>query len=117
MKIIVGYPRNPYKAVIFALSPASPQRRAGDQWKAHAHFRPRNVVKIVAFQPKLGICVTSTSDISTKPTPLCSPSSPPSNEPNCIAVGAPQLEIAYLHMLFILQLTCTASSAGQLGYK
>ncbi len=55
--------------------------------------------------------------LSTKQIPLCSPSSLPSNGPNPAFLVPLLAELAYLCMLFILQLTSTASSAGQLKHK
>ncbi len=53
-------------------------------------------------------CVSIMENISTKLTPLCSPSSPISNRPNSISLAASLLTLAYQAMLFISQLMCTA---------
>ena len=46
--------------------------------------------------------VTNIYDISTKPTPMCSPLPPPWGEANCVFLGPRFLELAYLAMLFII---------------
>ncbi len=59
-------------------------------------------------------CVKNVVNISTKPTPSSLPSLPPQNDPNSGALALLLTHFAYLDMLFILQLDCTA---GRLGYK
>ena len=60
-------------------------------------------------------CIVNISDISTKPSPLCSPSSPPSSEPNSCSSSPVLTELVFMTMLFILQLT--HSSVRQLKNK
>ena len=67
----------------------------------------------IALQRKTSSCITDVADISSKPTPLCSPSLLPSLESNSISIASLLKELAYLAMLFILRMTCIARSAGQ----
>ena len=60
--------------------------------------------------------IPNISNIFTDPTPLCSSSSPPSNELN-FASTPPWLAIFYVAMLFIPSLARIASSAEQLRNK
>ena len=56
-------------------------------------------------------------DIVRKPTPLCSAYSLRSGEPNSISSAPIFLELAYMAMSFILQLTHTAGTVRQLKNK
>ena len=62
-----------------------------------------------AMPLKNSSCVANIWGISTKPTKLCWQSSPLLNEPNFISLPQLYLELAYLFILFILQLACCAS--------
>ena len=53
-------------------------------------------------------------DISTKPTPMCLPSYPPSNKPHSTILTPLSAEFIYLCKLFILQWTHTTGSVDQL---
>ncbi len=55
------------------------------------------------------ICAKNMINIATKPTPLCSPSSPLWNEPHFTVLAPLSLNVAYLTVLFILRLTKTHS--------
>ena len=58
-------------------------------------------------------CATNVADNYTEPTPLCSSSSPSSNEPNQNnSVASLWAELDYLVMPFILQLACPVKYAN-----
>ena len=58
-------------------------------------------------------CITNILDVSAKPTPLYSPSSPPLCGPNTITNSSNMYcRVSLLAMLFILQLTHTARSCN-----
>ena len=73
--------------------------------------------QIILLQRKKAICIANNLHISTNPTPLCSPSFLASNEFNSISLAPLLAELAYLIMLFILQLMHTAGSVRQLKNK
>ena len=58
---------------------------------------------------KIASCIANILEFSINPTPMCSPSSPPSSKPISIHVAPLLRELVCLAMLFILQLTHTAS--------
>ena len=49
------------------------------------------------------LCIANILDISAKPIPLCSASSPPSRGPNYISLAPLLLKLTYFAMLFIFQ--------------
>ena len=71
-------------------------------------------VKWICLKDKNVSYVKNNSAISLKLMPWCSPSSPPSYEPNFMFLAPLLAELAYLAMLFILQQTHTKSSVYQL---
>ena len=56
-------------------------------------------------------------DVSTKPVPLCSASSPPMNRPTLISPALVLLELAEVPMFFIFQATDTAGNVPYLKNK
>ncbi len=69
-----------------------------------------NIHQIMPFQKKNSPYVTIFFSISTKLTPECPSSSPPLCKPKFIFLPSIFLELAYLAMSFILQLTHPARS-------
>ena len=55
------------------------------------------------FQIKLHSILQNILDIFIKPIPLCSSSSSPLSEPNCIFLAPLLLKLTYVAMLYILQ--------------
>ena len=55
--------------------------------------------------------------IDTKMIPVCLLSLVLSNEPKCDQIAHLLLKFAYLSIVFILEMTCNAGSAGQLENK
>ena len=62
-------------------------------------------------------CIANIQDISTNPTPLYSSSSSPSSGLHLISLEPLLVELAYLPMVFILELMQTAMSVHQLSNK
>ena len=63
----------------------------------------------VSLRKKNALRFANVSDISTKLTPLCLPSSLPSCEPSYTTLVFVLLDLAYLDMLFIFQWTICIS--------
>ena len=76
-------------------------------------------VKLLPSNEKSTLCREHFLDISTRATPLCSPSSVPSSELKSISLASLLAKLAYLAtcMLFILQLDFTVCNGGQLKNK
>ncbi len=70
------------------------------EWNQH--------VRSVKWCHSKSSCVTNISNISTKPTPLYSPPTPPSSKRNCIFLSLLLTDVARLTMSFIPQLMQTA---------
>ncbi len=66
-------------------------------------------------EKKKSPCVANILNIPTKPTPLYSPPSSPLKKPKSISLAPLLVELPYLAMLFIIQLTLTSSRARRVN--
>ncbi len=96
------------------------------RWYAHIawwhsgsvpHFMPPKVCQMLFWQTKNGPHFTNIWDTVTNVVPLHSVHQAPSYEPNLIFLAQFPTELAYLSMLFILEVLCTACSAEHLKNK
>ena len=111
---------NALKAMISACN-ANGSRLCSDAhliWMPHSGalwwVASNETARIYKLQRKKLSCVANMVDSSTKPAPSCSASRLLSNKPNSTSLASLLAESAYLSMLLILLLAC---SAGQVKIK